>query len=70
MTAPAQTSTPIDMNAVVEELIKDPHGRALWERAQFLVLARGQQEELEYLRSLNPPAMPSGVAESTPPGGS
>lgn len=55
MTSPEQTtdkSIPIDMQAVMEEMGKDPLSKALLERAQFLTILRSQDQELRYLREL------------------
>lgn len=41
---------------VVQELCSDPLGRALWERAQFRVLAVVQAERIERLEKQKPPA--------------
>lgn len=73
MTAPQQQSTdqsiPIDMQAVVEEMGKDPLSKALLERAQFLTIVRAQDTELRYLRELQAQAEPGGPKDVPSQGG-
>lgn len=54
LNTPKQQGNPIQMRMqdVVDELTSTPLGAALWDRAQFAVLVRQQEEELQYLRSL------------------
>lgn len=57
---PADASVQVDWAAVIEEVCRDPLGKALVERAQWLTVARSQEEELRYLRSLQPAAPSAG----------
>lgn len=52
---------------VVQELCGDPMGRALWERAHFVVLARVQAERIAELeRQQNAPTEPPGQGWEVP----
>ena len=42
----------VDVQEVIAELASNPLGAALWDRARLSVVARKQEEELRYLRSL------------------
>lgn len=56
---------PLDMGEIVAELCADPHGRALWERAQYKVAferSSARIRDLEEQQNAAAGAKPAGAA--------